>query len=83
MISPDTVPGAHDFSRLPNPKLVATYRTPPGEAIAIGRRLDRDHIVDETGGQTVVFDRRGWRADEARRFRSVPSKAVVLGVCVC
>jgi hypothetical protein len=82
MISPDTVPGAHDFSPLPNPKLVATYHT-PGEAIAIGRGLDRDHIVDETGGQTVVFDRRGSRADEARRFRSVASKAVVLGVCIC
>ena len=35
-----------------------------GEAICVSRGLDRDRVVDETGGQTVVFGRRG-----ARPFR--------------
>ena len=37
----------------------------------IGRGLDRDRIVDETGGQTVVFGRRGARPfhlNEMERF---------------
>jgi hypothetical protein len=70
LISPDTVPGAMGFSPRPNPKLIATYRT-HGEAIAVGRGLDRDRTVDETGGQTVVFGRRGARPfhlDEMERF---------------
>ncbi|MGZ5004819.1 MAG: hypothetical protein ACXWG7_04605, partial [Chthoniobacterales bacterium] len=70
LISPDTVPGAQGFSPRPNPKLIATYHT-AGEAIAVGRGLDRDRIVDETGGQTVVFGRRGSRPfhlDEMARF---------------
>ena len=70
LISPDTVPGAQGFSPRPNPKLIATYHT-PGEAVAVGRGLDRDRIVDETGGQTVVFGRRGARPfhlDEMARF---------------
>nr|MDQ6912875.1 hypothetical protein [Verrucomicrobiota bacterium] len=70
LISPDTVPGAQGFSPRPNPKLIATYHT-PGEAIAVSRGLDRDRIVDETGGQTVVFGRRGSRPfhlDEMARF---------------
>src|SRR5437870_6354103 len=58
LISPDTVPGAQGFSPRPNPKLIATYRT-KGEAICISRGLERDRVVDETGGQTVVFRRRG------------------------
>ncbi len=70
LISPDTVPGAQGFSPRPNPRLIATYHT-AGEAIAVGRGLDRDRIVDETGGQTVVFGRRGSRPfhlDEMARF---------------
>ena len=50
--------------------MIATYHT-HGEAIAVGRGLDRDRIVDETGGQTVVFGRRGSRPfhlDEMERF---------------
>jgi hypothetical protein len=58
LISPDTVPGAAGFSPPPEPKLIATYRT-KGPAIAVSRGLDRDRVVDETGGQTVVFGRRG------------------------
>ena len=38
----------------------ATYHT-HGDAIAVSRGLDRDRVVDETGGQTVVFGRRGAR----------------------
>jgi len=60
LISPDTVPGAQGFSPRPNPKLIATYPT-KGEAICVSRGLERDRVVDETGGQTVVFGRRGSR----------------------
>jgi hypothetical protein len=70
LISPDTVPGAQGFSPRPNPKLIATYPT-KGEAICVSRGLERDRVVDETGGQTVVFGRRGSRpfhVDEMARF---------------
>ena len=70
LISPDTVPGAQGFSPRPNPKLIATHHT-KGEAICISRGLERDRVVDETGGQTVVFGRRGARPfhlDEMERF---------------
>jgi hypothetical protein len=70
LVSPDTVPGAQGFSPRPNPKLIATYPM-KGEAIAVSRGLDRDRVVDETGGQTVVFGRRGARPfhlDEMERF---------------
>jgi hypothetical protein len=60
LISPDTVPGAQGFSPRPNPKLIATYHM-KGEAICVSRGLERDRVVDETGGQTVVFGRRGSR----------------------
>jgi hypothetical protein len=70
LISPDTVPGAQGFSPRPNPRLIATYPT-HGEAIAVSRGLERDRVVDETGGQTVVFGRRGSRPfhlNEMERF---------------
>jgi len=70
LISPDTVPGAQGFSPRPNPKLISTYPT-KGEAIAVSRGLERDRVVDETGGQTVVFGRRGARPfhlDEMEKF---------------
>jgi hypothetical protein len=70
LISPDTVPGAQGFSPRPNPKLIATYHM-KGEAISVSRGLERDRVVDETGGQTVVFGRRGSRPfhlDEMERF---------------
>jgi hypothetical protein len=60
LISPDTVPGAQGFSPRPNPRLIATYHT-KGDAVCVSRGLDRDRVVDETGGQTVVFGRRGAR----------------------
>jgi hypothetical protein len=70
LISPDTVPGAQGFSPRPNPKLIATHHT-KGEVICVSRGLERDRVVDETGGQTVVFGRRGARPfhlDEMARF---------------
>jgi len=70
MISPDTVPGAAGFSPKPAPRLIATFHT-PHPALAVSRGLDRDRVVDETGGQTVVFGRRGSRpfhVDEMRQF---------------
>ncbi|MDP9186284.1 MAG: hypothetical protein M3O72_02855, partial [Verrucomicrobiota bacterium] len=60
LISPDTVAGAQGFSPRPNPKLIATYPT-KGETVCVSRGLERDRVVDETGGQTVVFGRRGSR----------------------
>lgn len=48
-----------------------------GEANSVSRGLDRDRIVDETGGQTVVFGRRGSRpfhlAEMAPFFRRLGS----------
>ena len=62
MISPENVPENAGFSPKPaRPKksLIATY--PVEGANCIGRGLDRDRVVDETGAQTVVFGRRGSR----------------------
>jgi len=70
LISPDTVPESAGFSPRPKPRLIATYPT-HGAAISVSRGLDRDRVVDETGGQTVVFGRRGSRPfhiDEMQRF---------------
>ncbi len=60
MISPENVPGHMGFSPVPNPKLIATYPTHE-PAVAVGRGLDRDRVVDESGNQTVVFGRKGSR----------------------
>src|SRR5205814_5948624 len=70
LISPDTVAGAQGFSPRQKPKLMGTYPT-KGERICVSRGLERDRVVDETGGQTVVFGRRGSRPfhlDEMERF---------------
>lgn len=60
LISPENQPDYMGFSPEPRPKLIATYPT-AGPALAVSRGLDRDRVVDETGGQTVVFGRRGSR----------------------
>ena len=60
LISPENVPGHMGFSPVPNPKLIATYPT-KAPAVAVGRGLDRDRVVDESGNETVVFGRRGSR----------------------
>jgi hypothetical protein len=67
LISPENVPGYMGFSPAPSPKLIATYPT-RGAAVAVGRGLDRDRVVDETGNQTVVFGRRGSRPFTATEF---------------
>jgi hypothetical protein len=70
LISPENVPGAAGFSPMPNPKLIATYPT-KSPAVAVGRGLDRDRVVDESGNQTVVFGRKGSRPfhlDEMKKF---------------
>jgi hypothetical protein len=70
LISPDTVEGAAGFSPRPSPQLIATYPTKE-PMLAVSRGLDRDRVVDETGGQTVVFGRRGSRPfhiDEMKPF---------------
>jgi hypothetical protein len=67
LISPENVPNHFGFSPAPSPKLIATYPT-HSPAIAVGRGLDRDRVVDESGGQTVVFGRRGSRPFTAEEF---------------
>jgi hypothetical protein len=70
MISPENVPGHMGFSPVPNPKLIATYPTHE-PAVAVGRGLDRDRVVDESGNQTVVFGRKGsrpFKLDEMEKF---------------
>ena len=71
MISPDTVPGAAGFSPRPAPAPHRHLSHGGAVALAVSRGLDRDRVVDETGGQTVVFGRRGARPfhlDEMRPF---------------
>ena len=60
MISPENVSGHMGFSPAPNPRLIATLPTHE-PAVAVGRGLDRDRVVDESGNQTVVFGRKGSR----------------------
>ncbi|MBM3992608.1 MAG: hypothetical protein FJ303_00400 [Planctomycetes bacterium] len=59
LTSPDT-PGNQGFSPRPTPKLIATYPIPDGgHALSVGRALDRDRAVDESGNQIAVFGRIG------------------------
>jgi hypothetical protein len=70
MISPENVPGHMGFSPVPNPKLIASFPTHT-PAVAVGRGLDRDRVVDESGNQTVVFGRKGsrpFRLEEMKKF---------------
>jgi hypothetical protein len=60
LISPENVPEHMGFSPKPNPKWIARFPTKT-PAVAVGRGLDRDRVVDESGNQTVVFGRRGSR----------------------
>ena len=61
LITPDTVPGNAGFTPAPSPRLIGTFHLHEGEALAVSRGVDRDRVVDETGGQTIVFGRRGSR----------------------
>ncbi len=67
MISPENVPDHYGFSPLPEPRLIATFPT-ASPAVAVSRGLDRDRVVDESGGQTVVFGRRGSRPFNEEEF---------------
>jgi hypothetical protein len=71
LTSPET-PGNHGFSPRPTPHLVATYPIPEGgQAHSVGRALDRDRAVDESGNQISVFGRIGARPlshDEQRQL---------------
>ncbi len=71
LITPETVPGHMGFTPPPNPRLVGTFHLHHGEALCVSRGADRDRVVDETGGQTVVFGRRGsrpFKVSEAQWF---------------
>jgi hypothetical protein len=71
LTSADT-PGNMGFSPRPTPCLIATYHIPEGgRAYSVGRALDRDRAVDESGNQIAVFGRIGARAlnlEEQRRL---------------
>jgi hypothetical protein len=55
-------PGNTGFSPRPTPHLIAHHKLPHGaKAYAIGKALDRDRAVDESGNQIAVFGRIGAR----------------------
>ncbi len=61
LTSPDT-PGNQGFSPRPTPALIATFPIPEGgHALSVGRALDRDRAIDESGNQVGVFGRIGAR----------------------
>lgn len=61
LMTPDTVPGHMGFTPPPSPRLLGTFEIHGGEALCVHRGVDRDRVMDETGGQTLVFGRRGSR----------------------
>jgi hypothetical protein len=71
LTSPET-PGNEGFSPKPTPRLVATYRLKHGgHVLNVGKGLDRDRAVDESGHQIGVFGRVGARpltGDEQRKL---------------
>lgn len=76
LTSPET-PGSSGFSPRPAPHLVATFRIPHGgHALSVGKGVDRDRAVDESGNQIAVFGRVGARPmnlDEQQRMYRRPS----------
>ncbi|MBI2806420.1 MAG: hypothetical protein HYX68_15680 [Planctomycetes bacterium] len=69
LTSPET-PGNQGFSPRPTPRLIATYPIPHGgHALSVGRALDRDRAVDESGNPIAVFGRVGARALNAQEQR--------------
>ncbi|MGL4552860.1 MAG: LVIVD repeat-containing protein, partial [Gemmataceae bacterium] len=61
LTSPQT-PGNGGFAPRPTPRLIATHKLPDeGKAYAVGKGLDRDRAVDESGNQIAVFGRVGAR----------------------
>lgn len=71
LTSPET-PGNQGFSPKPTPHLIATFPIPEGgHALSVGRALDRDRAVDESGNQIAVFGRIGagpLRLEEQRKM---------------
>ncbi len=61
LTSPET-PGNQGFSPRPTPQLIATFPMPQGgQAVSVGRALDRDRAIDESGNPIGVFGRIGAR----------------------
>lgn len=60
LTAPDSVPGNLGFSPVPNPRIVASFKT-GSEAVGISEGYRRDRGVDESGHQIGVFGRRGAR----------------------
>lgn len=60
LTDPETMPNYAGFSPLPQPRLIASFKT-KGDALAISKPLDRDRAADESGNQVSVFGRRGAR----------------------
>src|SRR5262249_51027215 len=61
LTSPET-PGTNGFSPRPTPELIGTFKIPlGGHALTIGRGVDRDRAVDESGNQLAGFCRVGAR----------------------
>ena len=61
MARPPVCPPAIRSPR-PTPELIATYKLPEhAKALSVGRGLDRDRAVDESGNQIAVFGRVGAR----------------------
>jgi hypothetical protein len=55
-------PGNMGFGPRPTPQLIATYQLPHGAPVlGVGKALDRDRAVDESGNQIGVFGRVGAR----------------------
>jgi hypothetical protein len=70
LTSPET-PGYDGFSPRPTPRLVATFKPKHGEIKSVGKGLDRDRAVDESGHQIGVFGRVGarpFKLEEQQRF---------------
>jgi hypothetical protein len=78
LTAPDTQPKFYGFSPDPKPRLIA-WRNTASPAMALGKGLDRDRAVDETGNQIAVFGRIGARpftASEMSRFYRRPDGSV-------
>ena len=71
LTSPET-PGNEGFSPKPTPRLVATFRVPHhGKVLSVGKGLDRDRAVDESGHQIGVFGRVGARPLNGEEQRKI------------
>jgi hypothetical protein len=71
LTSPSSQPNFYGFSPEPKPELIAWYPTSK-PALALGKALERDRAVDESGGQIAVLGRVGARpfndADQKRLY---------------